>query len=80
MPKQYQSPHGSPIVGTSDTVPVTAFIHGISYDGKPDYQGSSEVYWDDQKTRTRGGKILFIDEAGDEWTFDQLTEVTEDPE
>lgn len=71
----YKSPNGSEIIGTSDMVPATALINGIYDDGTPSYAGSSNVDWDSQKAKTRDGKILYIDEDGNEWTFDQLVKV-----
>lgn len=71
----YKSPNGTAIVGTSDTIPATALINGIYDDGTPSYEGNSNVDWDSQKTKTRDGKILYIDEDGKEWTFDQLVKV-----
>ncbi|TDW20460.1 hypothetical protein EV128_12590 [Rhizobium azibense] len=75
--KQYQSPNGSSIVGTSDYVLVTAHIKGIHDDGTPDYAGDSKIDWDSQETQLLEGKLLYIDEDGVEWTFDQLTPIEE---
>ena len=66
------SPNGHRIIGTSDVILATAMISGISEDGEPEYYGESEVNWDSQETRERDGKILFVCEDGEEWTFDQL--------
>lgn len=76
--KNYLSPSGSPIIGTSDTVSCRAEIVGIEDDGTPEYEGDTEVFWDEQETKERDGKILFMDEDGYEWTFDQLTVEPED--
>lgn len=73
MSKSYISPNGSPIIGTSDVVSCRAEILGIEDDGSPEYRGEIEVFWDEQKTLEREGKILFLDEDGCEWTFDQLS-------
>lgn len=77
--KQYRSPTGSLIAGTSDTVPCRANILGIEDDGSPVYSGANSVFWDDQKPNERAGRILFIDDDGAEWTFDQLTPVEDEP-
>lgn len=80
MSKNYYSPNGSRIVGTSDTVACRAEIFGIEDDGTPEYAGETEVFWDEQKTLERDSRILFLDEDGDEWTFDQLTAESKDEE
>lgn len=71
----YRAPNGSPIVGTAETVLATAWISGIDDEGFPEYSGSSEIHWDTQETNTRGGKLLFVDDSGEEWTFDQLEKI-----
>jgi len=76
--KNYQSPNGSAIVGTYDLVPATARIDGIHDDGTPEYAGESDVWWDDQKTQERDGKILYVDEDAKTWTFDQLTAIPDE--
>jgi len=76
----YRAPNGQQIIGTAEKVLCTASIDGIDDDGLPDYAGGSEVHWDTQETQTRDGKILFVCENGDEWTFDQLTKVDDDDE
>ncbi|AGC36164.1 hypothetical protein B7L88_gp124 [Rhizobium phage RHEph10] len=77
-PKVYRSPTGNVIVGTAETVLALAQIIGINQDGTPEYEGGTTIHWDTQRTLTRDGKILFTDEAGEDWTFDQLTENEED--
>ena len=67
------SPTGSRIVGTLETIPGIATITDIAADGTPQYAGGTEVQWNCQKTVTRDGKIVFLDEDAAEWTFDQLT-------
>lgn len=60
------------ITGTADLIPGTALISDITPDGTPVYAGETEVWWDDQKPRTRDGKILFADEDGNTHTFDEI--------
>lgn len=74
---RYQAPNGLEIVGTSDVVACRAEIDGVEDDGTPAYAGETEVFWDEQRTREKGGKILFLDEDGNEWTFDQLSRILE---
>jgi cold shock CspA family protein len=76
--KTYNSPKGHAIIGTSEKVLATASISGINDDGTPVYAGGSEVHWDTQRTLTTKGKICFVCESGNEWTFDQLTAVVEE--
>jgi hypothetical protein len=75
--KKYASPTGSPIIGTSENVLATAYISGINDDGTPEYEGGSKIHWDTQETSLKDGKIMFTDEAGEDWTFDQLTVIEE---
>jgi hypothetical protein len=44
----------------------------------PEYSGETEIWWNDQKTILREGKIVFVDEDNKVWTFDQLTVLEED--
>jgi hypothetical protein len=78
--RRYKAPNGIEISGTSEILPATALIDSINDDGTPNYAGESKLWWDDQKTKTRDGKILFVDESGEEWTFDQLTPIQEEGE
>jgi hypothetical protein len=75
---RYRAPNGELIIGTAEMVLCTANIDGISDDGMPDYTGDTDVHWDTQETQTKNGKILFVCESGDEWTFDQLNKVEDD--
>lgn len=78
--RKWVSPTGSEIVGTSDSLLATALISDINEDGTPEYIGESEIHWDTQETETRDGKILFVDDDGEEWTFDQLKQMDESDE
>lgn len=69
----YVSPKGSPIIGTLERLTGRAELEGIDPEtGEPEYAGGTEIFYDDQTTVTRDGKIVFLDESGEEWTFDQL--------
>lgn len=76
--KQYRSPTGSPILGTLERLFGRAEIVGIEDDGTPEYEGTTEIFWDDQKTILKDEKIVFLDEDGAEWTFDQLVAVDQE--
>ncbi|MNF20738.1 hypothetical protein D3C87_686610 [compost metagenome] len=76
--QNYVSPSGKAIVGTFEKLEAAAIISGINADGTPVYEGSTEVYWDTAVTATdEDGNILFIDEEGDTWIFDQLLPASE---
>lgn len=72
--KSYLSPKGHRIIGTLETAEARADINGIdSETGLPEFTGESETFWDSQETKTNDeGKIIFLCEDGEEWTFDQL--------
>lgn len=76
----YRAPNGQLIQGTLEQIPGVALISGIGDEGEPEYDGETKVWWDDQKTLTRDGKTIFVDDEGFEWTFDQLTKVEEEDE
>jgi hypothetical protein len=72
-PIEYVSPTGSLIVGTLERLAGKALLSGINPEtGEPNYDGETEIFWDDQCTVYRGNKMVFLDENGAEWTFDQL--------
>ena len=69
--KQYICPHGERIVGSSDTVSVTASIEDFNDDGTPNFEGGSEVWWDTQTSTKRDGKILYQCDGGEDHTLDE---------
>ena len=76
--KQFKSPGGSPIIGTLETVPGVALIAGFDPDtGEAEHEGETMMFWNDQATVKRGGKVVFVDAAHEEWTRDQLIEIPE---
>ncbi|WP_027162351.1 hypothetical protein [Mesorhizobium sp. WSM1293] len=77
----YLSPTGSPITGTLERLTGRAHLLDIDPEtGEPEHSGGTEIFWNDQETAKRGGKIVFLDEEGDEWTFDQLVREDVDEE
>jgi len=53
-------------------------IIGLSGQGEPEYDGTTTIFWDDQTTVVNDkDKIVYLDEAGEQWTFDQLTPIEE---
>jgi hypothetical protein len=82
MAKTYLTPNGDEIMGTLERFVGRANIIGINEDGSPEYEGYTEVFWNDQVSFTRDVKTVFLDDHGGEWTFDQLVpqETTEEPD
>jgi len=80
-----QTETGVAILGTLETLSGRAEIADTEITRNPDgtfefeYQGSTEVFWDDQRTVVRNGQRIFLDENGAEWPEDQLELVEEDP-
>jgi predicted transcriptional regulator len=83
-----QSPTGKDIVGTDERIPGTAQIinSGIeaqqSVDGQYDidYEGTTDVGWDGQETRTACGQRIFVDSDGGLWLERELVLVAETEE
>lgn len=79
------SPTGSQILGTLERLSGRAEIIADSYRGDPktgvdfDWEGGTEIFYDDQETVTRDGQRVFLDEAGDSWAEDQLALADEPP-
>lgn len=73
----YTAPNGLPIIGTLETMCGVALIDEIDETGEPVFSGETKIWWDEQKTVERDGKLVFVDEEGGEWIFDQLTKVEE---
>lgn len=79
-----QSPTGLDICGTLEVVPGVAMI--INSEIKPaiegefdiEYEGSSEMYWDDSQTKELDGERIFVDSAGGHWPENELRLVEED--
>lgn len=76
----YRAPNGLTINGVLERTPCSVGIESISDDGSEvEYDGNgSTMYWDHQEPVKRGGSLVFLDEDGGEWTFDQLTKIKGD--
>lgn len=77
--REYLSPTGALILGTLERLTGRAEIDGIDEEtGEPSYSGGTEIFYDDQETVMRDGpgdvyrRMVYLDEDGREWTFDQL--------
>lgn len=69
----YYSPTGELIIGTRAVLTGVALISGIDDEGEPDFAGSTEVDWDNQRDDTdANGNRLFVDEKGGVWSFSSL--------
>lgn len=72
------APDGTPITGTLEVLSGEAYTRDGSFYRGPDgalafdHAGETEVFWDDQTTVTRNGKVVFIDRDGAEWTAAQV--------
>jgi len=70
------SPKGKKIVGTYETLEGCAKIDKacVAGDGHIDftYEGTTEVWWDNQKTVQRNRRPMFVDEDGGIWTEAQV--------
>jgi len=80
MSINFVSPEGFPIIGTAEVVLATARIAGIDPETQePLYDGGTEIHWDTQETQHKDGQMLFVCSNGQDWTFDQLTQVVARP-
>lgn len=75
--RTYQTPTGIAIRGTIERIPGIARIDGITDNGVPSYAGGTDILWDGMEPLKLRGKIVFLDEDGGTWTFDQLVPVPE---
>jgi hypothetical protein len=80
MKKAY-SPKGYPIRGTLETVKGVADLDDLqpehlirTPEGWADlpYAGGTDIWWDEQHTIERDGKLVFVDTEGYEWTEDEI--------
>lgn len=72
---QYRSPTGAMIIGLARVADVTTFVAGFRPDGTPVLEAEHQVDWSSLQDKLRHGRLLFRDEAGAAWPFDQLTRV-----
>ena len=74
---QYKGPNGEHILGTLEALSAVAIISGVKEDGTIEYEGSTDIFWDDQKTVIKDGERVFVDPNGNLFLESQLT-ITED--
>ncbi len=69
-------PGGETIVGTFDLLTGQAIVNGVTVgdDGKiePAYEGTTEVHWNDQRTKFEAGERLYVDDDCGVWRESQL--------
>lgn len=79
--KEYQaySPKGHKIIGKLDRVDVCAFIHSISLSSmskkivlEPEYNGESEVFWENQNTELKNDKKIYLCSKYFSWPENEL--------
>lgn len=75
-----QTPDGLRIVGTKETVPGVAHASTFDKNGEPEYEGGTEMDWDNQRSdeHPRGHSLVYVDEDGSEWHRADLTLIPEE--
>ena len=79
---RFKAPNGSPIIGTLERLSGRAEAEHYSETGVPEYDGSTEIFYDDQETVTRQigdtVSLVYLAQDGEDYTFDQLLPDTND--
>lgn len=73
--RDFLAPNGVPIVAVLESVHCKANLQAITKrDGKLiyEYDGQTDIFWDEQRPVERDGGPVFLDAEGDEWTARQL--------
>jgi hypothetical protein len=69
-------PNGEEIVGTFDHLSGTALVNGVlvneNGEREPEYEGTTEVHWNDQVNTFENGERLYIDNDSCMWRESQL--------
>ena len=72
------APTGARILGTLERLTARAEIAEDSFARLPngkiyfEHEGGTELFYDDMTTETRDGEMVFLDDAGHDWTSSQL--------
>ena len=86
QPMNLVSPKGTLIVATQERLSGRALIVPSSVRAEPtggfsfDYEGSTDVFWDDQRTVTQDDERVFLDEEGEEYLESELQLVPQEEE
>lgn len=77
--KQYRTKTTHVLINrTLETVSAACDVVGINDDGTPEYSGDkTEIFYDEMRQKEEGGKLVYLDEDGESWTFDELEPVPE---
>lgn len=75
------APNGSQIIGTLEQLSGRAEIAADSFSKDPgidggvqfEWQGGTEIFYDDQETVVEDGERIFLAEDGTEWPENQIT-------
>jgi hypothetical protein len=68
------SPHGYAIIGTYELVPGTALAtvtretESLSFE----YEGTTTLDWNDQKSQVSRGGVLYVDEGSNIWSEEEI--------
>jgi hypothetical protein len=74
MKQGYNKRTGSLVVGTLEVVQGKCGIEGFRNDGTFEHDGNgTDLYWDTAETVVKDGKVVFVDDSGDELTLDEIT-------
>jgi hypothetical protein len=78
QPMNLISPEGTLIVATLERLSGRALIEPSSIRADPtggvsfDYEGTTDIFWDDQRTVTQDDERIFLDEEGTEYLESEL--------
>ncbi|MDP3071120.1 MAG: hypothetical protein Q8N18_12590 [Opitutaceae bacterium] len=76
LPNQLYAPNGRRIAASKDWIPGNALIASVTRapDGTLaiEWEGETKLCWDGQYTEQLGEQRIFLDDAGNEWSEDQL--------
>ena len=86
QPMNLVSPKGTLIVATLERLSGRALIVPSSVRTEPaggfsfDYEGTTDIFWDDQRTVTQDDERVFLDEEGEEYLESELHLVPQEEE
>ena len=77
------APNGERIIGTFEQLSATAYVQGFTRTKKgwePEYEGESNIDWDNQAPIRRDGQLVVVDEDGNTWSEEECSweEITDE--
>jgi hypothetical protein len=73
------APNGERIIGTFEQVPGAALATTFELDSegkiRPEYEGTTELYWDEQESKMLYGQVQYVGEDGMIWLENQVKPV-----